>query len=554
MSETEINSNNSNVTEVNASGNNATVINSDAGGGAVAVGTVLCGKYEVKKKLDIASGEADLYICTYKQKEYIAKVYRRQFAIKDEVINLLKQIDSPFVAKLFDNGTVNGYPFEILPYYKNGSIQGKLYSFEDLKNTIIPCVNEGLKVLHDKGIIHKDLKPSNIMLNDDKKTVSIIDFGISSVLTDGNTVIMTKTGMTPEYSAPETFRSLFLEESDYYSFGIMIFELFCGHSPYAKMSDEDKAKYATIQKIPTPDNMPKELAELISALTYFDITNRHSKNNPNRRWVYDEVKNWCNGEKQVIPGDGVEFTKTDMKPYSFNNKEFTEVSALVRELALHWNDGKKELFRGYLSAHFANSSNQKLARICDDAGEKAQNSGSNEDLIFLETIYKLAPNTNAFYWKGRRFGNLQELGQAMLEKLCKNDTADYSFYESVLKEKLLTKFIELKSIDKRNLRNAAKNIEDMYAVEGKTNPTKVYFLMAYMLSEEKTFYFDGKRFKSVGELAEYIKSLLDLSYEKFKTACHKLVDGNGSLNTQFECWLLSLGKKDELNRWKNSLK
>ena len=115
MNETEINSNNSNVTEVNASGSNATVINSDAGGGAVAVGTVLCGKYEVKKKLDIASGEADLYICTYNQKEYIAKVYRRQFAVKDEVINLLKQINSPYVSKLYDNGVLNGYPFEILP-------------------------------------------------------------------------------------------------------------------------------------------------------------------------------------------------------------------------------------------------------------------------------------------------------------------------------------------------------------------------------------------------------------------------------------------------------
>ena len=48
------------------------------------------------------------------------------------------------------------------------------------------------------------------MLLDDNKSVAIIDFGISSVVEEGNTVLVTKTGMTPEYSAPETFRNLFL--------------------------------------------------------------------------------------------------------------------------------------------------------------------------------------------------------------------------------------------------------------------------------------------------------------------------------------------------------
>ena len=100
-------------------------------------------------------------------------------------------------------------PFEVLPYYKNGSLQGRKFSLDELKKTIIPCINEALHVLHQNDIIHKDLKPSNIMLLDDNKRVAIIDFGISSVVEQGNTVLVTKTGMTPEYSAPETFRDLF---------------------------------------------------------------------------------------------------------------------------------------------------------------------------------------------------------------------------------------------------------------------------------------------------------------------------------------------------------
>ena len=53
------------------------------------------------------------------------------------------------------------------------------------------------------------------MLCDNEEDVVIIDFGISSVKDGSNTIIVTQTGMTPEYSAMETFRNLFLEESDY---------------------------------------------------------------------------------------------------------------------------------------------------------------------------------------------------------------------------------------------------------------------------------------------------------------------------------------------------
>ena len=133
-------------------------------------------------------------------------------------------------AKLYETGTWNGAPFEIIPFYKYGSLEGKTFSLAQLKESVIPALNEGLHALHQKGIIHKDLKPSNIMLCDDQKSVAIIDFGISSIREDGNTIVKTKTGMTPEYSAPETFKNLYLEESDYYSLGITIYELYANLS------------------------------------------------------------------------------------------------------------------------------------------------------------------------------------------------------------------------------------------------------------------------------------------------------------------------------------
>lgn len=241
---------------------------------------LLLGKYSVVKPLDVVSGEADLYLCNYQEKSYVAKIYRRDAAIKSEVMQALKEIQSPYVAHMIDTGMVDGKTVEILPYYKNGSLQGKRLSYQELRETVIPCINEALKELHKIGVIHKDLKPSNIMRLDNGRDVAIIDFGISSVIDDGRTVLVTKTGMTPEYSAPETFRSVFLEESDYYSLGITLYELFCGRTPYAGMSNDEITQYMSIQKIPFPDEMPKALKELIAGLTYSDLANRNDKKIP----------------------------------------------------------------------------------------------------------------------------------------------------------------------------------------------------------------------------------------------------------------------------------
>ena len=72
--------------------------------------------------------------------------------------------DSPYVVKSVETGSHWGFPAVILPYFENGSLEGKTYSEDDMRKTIIPCINEGLKAIHDAGILHRDLKPSNIMI------------------------------------------------------------------------------------------------------------------------------------------------------------------------------------------------------------------------------------------------------------------------------------------------------------------------------------------------------------------------------------------------------
>jgi hypothetical protein len=515
-------------------------------------GMVVCGRYIVERRLEVASGEADLYLCSYGDENYVAKLYKRQVAVKRDVVNRLLQIDSPYVAKLFESSTHNGLPVEILHYYKNGSLQGKTCSHDELLRMIIPNINEGLRVLHQAGIIHKDLKPSNIMLADDGKSAAIIDFGISSVMSDRGAVIVTKTGMTPEYSAPETFRNLFLEESDYYSFGITLFELFTGYAPYANMSAEEIAQYVSVQRIPFPEDMPAPLSDFISALTYYDITSRSNKNNPNRRWTYEEVKKWLAGESLLIPGEGVgNVGKGTMPPYRFMNESITDLKALVEAFAKNWEKGKRDLFRGILSAHFRGF-NQELAEQCMAAEEEAGRTNGKDDIIFWKLLYKLNPGLKGFYWNGRTFESLPALGRELLDRLWKNDRSQDKYYRTVLSEKLLTEYAAMAAPKNEALKKAAAALEDSYQIEmnERTDMKKTFYMMAYTLSGQKLLNIEGRQFRTVGEFAGYMRECFEESVEAFERACRKLIDYNGNLDIQLETWLISIGKKKELDNWR----
>lgn len=516
---------------------------------------VICDKYTVIRQLEVTSGEADLYLCKYDDEEYVAKVYKRQMAIKQEVIDKLLTIDSPYVAKLYETGDYNGFPVEILPYYYNGSLQGKQFNEDKLLKTIIPDINEGLKALHDAGIIHKDLKPSNIMLNDDGETVSIIDFGISSAIEGDNTILVTKTGMTFEYSAPETFKGIYYEGSDYYSFGITLFELFCGYVPYANMQPEELEQYILVQKLNYPDDMSPLLQDFISALTYPDITSRNNKENPNRRWTYDEVNRWLNGENLVIPGEGIgNVGKGALPAFEFMGEEITDPSRLVKAFAENWQEGMKQVFRGNVTSYFR-TCNQEIMRKCQAAEEEARTENGKDDIIYWKLLYQIDPKLKGFYWKGQTFESIAAFGRDVLDRLWDKDESQFPYYASVLSEKLLSAYVNLTQPKNEKLKKAAAAIEDSYELEllNGTDMKRTYFLMAYTLSGQKLLLLNGEQIRTVGELYNYMRSVYDESYDKFVTLCHKLVDYDGNLDFQLETWLIAIGKQNEIDKWRDSL-
>jgi hypothetical protein len=78
--------------------------------------------------------------------------------------------------------------------------------------------------------------------------------------------------------------------------------------------------------------------------------------------------------------------------------------------------------------------------------------------------------------------------------------------------------------------------------------------LAYLLSGNKDFVIDGQKFSTVEELIGYMNQLLENSADTFEKFCYKLIDSDNNLNEEFEAWLIAIGKRAELNTWKNNLK
>lgn len=234
--ETEVNNNNSFFLK-----KLKTVINTDGGHTMVMFndGDVIDSKYRVLHKISQSSGEADIYKVQDIRNHDVIKVlklFRRKNAIKSGVIDRLLDLRSPYVAEFSDSGSVDGHTYIVIPFYGKGSLgafisQGVKFTAEEIRTLILPSVLEGLKAIHDAGILHKDLKPDNMMIADDESHIVLIDFGISSVA-DGSTIVVTQTGKSPFYSAPETSTGIFWTGSDYYSLGISLYELYTGFTPY----------------------------------------------------------------------------------------------------------------------------------------------------------------------------------------------------------------------------------------------------------------------------------------------------------------------------------
>ena len=208
------------------------------------VGTPLADRYEILALLG-QGGMGAVYKArdTELGRLVALKLIRPDLASNPEILRRFKQelilareVTHRNVIRIFDLGQAKGFKFITMEYVEGRDLRAILREREkpppEETVRIIAQVCRALEAAHAAGVVHRDLKPQNIML-DAKDRVYVMDFGIAHSL---ETPGMTQTGAlmgTPEYMSPEQAKGIKVDpRSDLFSLGIIFYELLTGISPY----------------------------------------------------------------------------------------------------------------------------------------------------------------------------------------------------------------------------------------------------------------------------------------------------------------------------------
>lgn len=206
------------------------------------IGSFLSDRYEILSKVG-AGGMSDVY----KAKDHILsrfvaiKVLKQEFSEDSSFVTKFRAeaqsaagLEHPNIVNIYDVGSENGLYYIVMEYVEGITLKtyiekkGQL-SFKESASIAIK-VARGIEAAHNKNIIHRDIKPQNIIISTDGK-VKVTDFGIAKA-TSSNTISSDVMGSV-HYASPEQARNGFVDgRSDIYSLGIVMFEMVTGRVPF----------------------------------------------------------------------------------------------------------------------------------------------------------------------------------------------------------------------------------------------------------------------------------------------------------------------------------
>ncbi len=403
------------------------------------------GTFRIVRQLP-AGGQAKVYLAERDGKQYVAKVYGRNWQPVRALRLFFLQNPHENVMPVIDSGRQLGSYYEIYPYYQEGTLEDLVkksgaLSVEEIRKTVVPSVNEGLRHLHTHGIVHCDIKPSNLYMDSDKTRIVIGDLGSCRMMDSDGMVRSTLEG-TIHYSVPvQEFYGvkIFPKEYDYASLGITLYRLYSGShlmedlelTEMARLWDRDAV-------IPVED---VKLRNLLAGLIQKDFS---------KVWGYEELARWSatgwnsDKKKRMAPARK---KKTIPLVFGMIRGEVLRVDSvhgLVEACKQNW-EIAVTVIRRYDTRQFVRQFDPELARQME--GELRY---PDENAALFRVLY-LLEKTGRICYRGRDFGSLD----GMIRQLQAEDPLAVEF----VTQGLLVYYLRLMDADPGDVARLEKLIQ-----------------------------------------------------------------------------------------------
>ena len=241
------------------------------------------GRYHIIERLG-EGGMATVFKAfdTRLEREVAVKVIRRE-AFSPEVVDrmlqrfereakALSKLIHANIVPIIDYGDEGGSPYLVMPLIDGGTLKDKLasqvFSASEAARILAP-IARALDYAHSRGILHRDVKPSNILITNSGDPM-LSDFGVAKILEEGEAATLTGTGIglgTPEYMAPEQWVGKATAASDQYSLGVVFYEMITGHKPYTAETPAAVLLKQANEPLPRPkmyvQNLPDEVERIL---------------------------------------------------------------------------------------------------------------------------------------------------------------------------------------------------------------------------------------------------------------------------------------------------
>jgi serine/threonine protein kinase len=235
-------------------------------------------RYTIVKRLG-SGGMAHVYLARHVAlgRPLVIKVLHKTLATEPEMRERFRReaeaaarLVHPYVCAIADMGTLGDIDFLVMPYYAGGSLADLLARQRvvapTLAATIAVQVACALDYAHRRGVVHRDIKPDNILFDEDGN-VALTDFGIATARFHGRLTASGRAMGTPHYMSPEQAMGKLVDgRSDLYAVGLLIYEMLLGKLPFDG-EDSYAVGYKHVHEVPlAPDTIDAKVPPALSSI------------------------------------------------------------------------------------------------------------------------------------------------------------------------------------------------------------------------------------------------------------------------------------------------